>query len=155
MCAAPEGVDQPDADRLYRSLRDRDPAVRSEAATALAHLGDPRAVDALIQTLEDDVVGAGLSRSASTLAGLGPRVLSAVAPLLDSDEPSLRNQAMLVMREIAAERFNAGAKIGWPAELLRLMSAYEVDMARSERARLTRAVVFLLRDQRSAILAQT
>jgi HEAT repeat protein len=93
------------ADRLAAALHDPDEQVRSQAATALARVGDPRALQGLIDTLDDnyDLLQADLTLSAYTLSRAGPDALPALAPLLKDHRPSIRTQAIWIIRRIAAE----------------------------------------------------
>jgi HEAT repeat protein len=102
-------------------------------------------VPVLVEALHDRAEGV-RSQAASALVSIGPRALPAVAPLLNATEPSVRHEALRIFRTIAAERVDSGVSVGWPAELHRLISAYDDDMSRAERARLTRAVVSMVRE---------
>jgi HEAT repeat protein len=101
--------------------------------------GNTPALATLLQALHDtdDEVP---SSAARAIVEIGPRVLPAVAPLLNVGQWRVRAQAIWIARTLAADRVNGGVRVGWPAELHRLMAAYEDDMSSAERARLTRAV---------------
>jgi HEAT repeat protein len=86
------------------------------------------------------------SRAAHALVQMGPRVLPAVAPLLNANQAGVRAQATWIARKIADDRVEGGVRIGWPAELQRLMAAYDDTLSNRERARLTRAVLSLMRE---------
>jgi hypothetical protein len=88
------------------------------------------------------------SEAALELVRVGPPALPAVAPLLDSYQPGVRAQAVWIARTIAADEMANGQRGGWPVILQGLLAVYDDTMSRAERARLTRAVVSMLREHR-------
>ena len=86
------------------------------------------------------------STAARALVRIGPSVLPAVAPLLNASHPRVRTQAIWIARKIAADRVEGGVQVGWPAELQRLMAAFDDTLSNTERTRLTRAVVNMMRE---------
>ena len=86
------------------------------------------------------------SRAARALVRIGPSVLPSVAPLLNASHPRVRAQAIWIARKIAADRVKGGVRVGWAAELQRLMAAFDDSLSNTERTRLTRAVLSLTRE---------
>ncbi|HYR62861.1 MAG TPA: hypothetical protein VET24_09580, partial [Actinomycetota bacterium] len=74
------------------------------AAASLARLDDPRAVEALVRTLNDytDEAHSGMSLSAYALIGLGTRIAPVVVPLLASDDQITRTRAVAILRKLAS-----------------------------------------------------
>jgi HEAT repeat protein len=96
-------IAEPSCAELFAQLAgDPDGRVRAHAADGLARLGDPRAVDALVRTIDDrpDELHHPSSLSAATLIGMGPGVLARVAPLLSAPGEATRMRALFVIRAI-------------------------------------------------------
>jgi HEAT repeat protein len=106
-----EIADPETADRLAAATEDTDPGVRGHAARGLARLGDPRALDALVRTIDDlpDPLHHPFTGSVYSLIDLGAPALPAVAPLLESDDPTTRLRAFMVVQSVvsAAENWSA------------------------------------------------
>jgi len=80
-----------DINELLGGLRSEDATERRYAAEDLGGLNDPAAVQALVKTLEDPVVGVRGAAAESLLAIGGRQVCEKVIPLLDPGSTSLRN----------------------------------------------------------------
>lgn len=98
-------ADPTTADRLAGLLADADPLVRSHAAYGLYQMKDPRAVEALIQTIDDFPVPTMYPATQSTdaLRTLGAAVLPRVADLLTAPSADTRARARLVIVQIAGD----------------------------------------------------
>ncbi len=91
---------------LVRGLTDRNPTVRWESAKALTSLHDGSAAQALVQTLEDEVIGIRWL-AGEALIGLGH---TALQPLLQalmqrSDSVRLRQGAHHVLHELSDRNY--------------------------------------------------
>jgi HEAT repeat protein len=83
-------------------LDDSDAEVRAHAAMGLARIADPRAIDALVRTIDDapDVAHYPYTLSVYGLVDMGRRSLPTVAPLLKAADPNTRRRAFLVIRSV-------------------------------------------------------
>lgn len=97
-------ADPTTADRLAALLGDADPFVRSHAAYGLFQMNDPRALDALIATIDDfpSPMAHPATQSTSALRSMGAAVLPRVADLLSAPSAETRARARLVIVQIAA-----------------------------------------------------
>lgn len=98
-------ADPTTADRLAALLADADPFVRSHAAYGLYQMKDPRALEALIRTIDDLPVATMYPATQSTdaLRTLGAAVLPRVADLLTAPSADTRARARLVIVQIAGD----------------------------------------------------
>ena len=71
-------------------------------AAGLGRVGDPRAVEALVRTIDDrqDVLHYPYTSSVYGLIALGAPALPAVAPLLDASNPVTRQRAYAVLQSV-------------------------------------------------------
>ncbi len=111
------------AETFADALRDSNKQVRARAAQGLARIKDGRALDALVQTIDDfpDVLHSPFTLSAYELIDIGPIALPAVAPLLRSADPMTRAHAFVVVRSIVSQLPEAG---DWD-QLWRSLGCYE------------------------------
>jgi HEAT repeat protein len=96
--------DPASADALEQATHDSNGEVRSRAAVALHLLGDPRALAALVRTIDDypDILHNPYTASMYELTG-DPAVLPLIAPLLKAPQPVTRQRAFLVVKALAAK----------------------------------------------------
>jgi len=92
-----------DINELLGGLRSEDATERRYAAEDLGGLNDPAAVQALVKTLEDPVVGVREAAVESLIAIGGREVCEKVIPLLDSEDASLRNYALEILEDLGAD----------------------------------------------------
>lgn len=102
------------ADALNGLLDEQDERVRAFGALGLARIGDPRALAALIHTIDDfaDVLSAPYTLSTYALIDQGPAALTAVLPLLEAASPTTRTHAFVVLHDIVSAQPGWG---NWPA----------------------------------------
>jgi HEAT repeat protein len=106
------------ADRLAELLDDPDPFVRSHAAHGLHAMKDPRALEALIATIDDLPTPTMMNASQSTaaLVEIGEPALARVADLLTAPSPETRGRARLVILQVA-NRLPPAKAAAWRARL--------------------------------------
>jgi HEAT repeat protein len=99
------------ADALFAATRDSNGEVRARAATALHKLGDPRALTALVATLNDypDELHNPYTASMYPLMNGGPAVLPLVAPLLLAADLDSRERAFLIVRAVVSRHYKQEA----------------------------------------------
>lgn len=97
--------DPASADALERATHDSNGEVRARAATALHSLGDPRALAALVRTLDDypDILHNPYTASMYSLTTSGKAVLPLIAPLLKAPAATTRDRALLVIKAIVSK----------------------------------------------------
>jgi len=86
--------------QLREGLRAEQPNLRHAAAQSLGKLGDPLALSALVEALNDehDDVSEAIVGSLSRLGAAAPEAcLQAVLPLLEEDDPFIRSSAVTVL----------------------------------------------------------
>jgi len=96
--------DPASADALERATHDSNGEVRARAAVALHILGDPRALGALVRTLDDypDILHNPYTASMYALTTGDRAVLPLIAPLLKAPQPLTRERALLVIKAIVS-----------------------------------------------------
>lgn len=106
-------------DDLIAQLADPDGEVRSRAAQELAVRRDPRAVAALVQTLDDypDLEHAPWTLSTYILGNGGAEVLPAVSPRLGAPARITRARAFLVVLQVLERLRGTAAVAALVAEL--------------------------------------
>jgi len=94
------------AEAFKKGLRDEDERVRAYAATGLARIGDPDALAAAIQTLNDapDEAHLDMTPSVSALGGMGLSAVGALLNLLMDDDENSRLHAQRALEMIIAGR---------------------------------------------------
>lgn len=92
------------ADRFYQAVHDEDEAVRAWAANALVKLKDPRRVEALLDTFNDQAIDLPGPHTLSTAALVeeGPSVLVKIATMLADLNPFTREKAFWVIAGIVS-----------------------------------------------------
>jgi HEAT repeat protein len=92
------------ADRFYQAVCDKDEAVRAWAANALVKLKDPRRVEALLHTFNDQTIDlpGPHTLSSAALVEEGQPVLPHIAPLLGDANQFTRERAFWVIAGIVA-----------------------------------------------------
>jgi HEAT repeat protein len=105
MQALAEIADASCADRFYQAVHDKDEAVRAWAANALVRLRDPRRVEALLDTFNDQTIDlpGPHTFSSAALVEEGPSVLPHIAPLLANANLFTRERAFWVIAGIVAK----------------------------------------------------
>jgi len=95
---------------LLQQLESIDPQVRGTAALGLARLNDPRAPQALADTINDlpNLLHYPYTQAVQALIAMGDRALPVVAPLLQSPDPITRTRAWLVLRSVVQKRPGVG-----------------------------------------------
>jgi HEAT repeat protein len=87
---------------LFEASRGEDPRVRRYLALSLGEIRDPRAVDALMDALDDADLMTRIY-AAWALGAIGePRAASRLLPLLDNDDPDLRKVAAYALGALEA-----------------------------------------------------
>jgi hypothetical protein len=95
---------QDKAIQYIQELQDSDPHVRFDAAYALGNIGDPRAVEPLINSLKDSDPSVA-SMAASALADINdPRAVEPLIEVLQSADQDLRTAAINALSEIGDAR---------------------------------------------------
>lgn len=92
-------------------LQDTDPSVRREACEAIAEARDDRFISELVSALYDE--SAGVKEAAiAALTNIGGRDASdAVAPLLRSDDPVIRNMGIEILQIIGPDALDTISKL--------------------------------------------
>ncbi|HEV2915035.1 MAG TPA: HEAT repeat domain-containing protein [Pyrinomonadaceae bacterium] len=100
-----EIADPASAETFAQLLNDTNGEIRARGAQGLTRINDSRAIDALVRTINDleNLLHYPYTLSTYGLIQLGPPALSAVAPLLKSDDPVTRERAFLVIRSIVSQ----------------------------------------------------
>jgi HEAT repeat protein len=99
-------IADPSAEQAYAGLlEDPEPAVRARGAQGLAAIGSPRAIDALVRTMDDlpDLLHFPSTLAVQALIAQGRKAAVATAPLLQAPSPVTRERAILVLRSLAGE----------------------------------------------------
>src|SRR5919198_6603025 len=106
----------PDAQALRKALDDPDEQVRSEAAVALAELGEPEALDALIRTIDDapDPLHLDMTPSVRALGAYGRDAFPPLLDLLDAPEELTRLHAQRALELAVYRRHGFVAGQGFP-----------------------------------------
>lgn len=114
-----------DAEAFVHALRSPAPEVRARAAQGLTRIGDPRALDALIATLDDlpDVLHQPATMATHLLTGYGSAALPHVVPLLRAASLATRERAWLVVFGVVYRLPDVG---DWN-EIWRALGAYRPD----------------------------
>lgn len=97
-------------EKLIESLRDQDPAIRTESARRLGELKDSRTVAPLIAALKDEHPYV-RRRAAFSLGSM--QDIRAVEPLikvLDDEDPFVREYALKALEKISGQRFGTDSK---------------------------------------------
>ncbi len=79
---------------LLEALEDVDDATREEAAKALAELGDPKTIDALVSACSDDYWSVRAHAGCAVAKIGGPKALEALIGLFNDSIMEVRNQAV-------------------------------------------------------------
>ena len=84
--------------------------MRARAAQALASIGDPRALDALVATIDDYPDDHHPPHTVATyvLIARGRDSLAAIVPLLDAPDPATRQRAFVVLQALVSAMPEAG-----------------------------------------------
>jgi HEAT repeat protein len=129
--ALSEIADPGTADALAAATNDGNANVRAHAAAGLARIGDERAVEAMVRTIDDlpDLMHHPYTSSVYGLIDLGRPSLPAVAPLLSADDPMTRLRAFVVVRSVVSA-LEEGSD--WNA-LWDSLGRYDPDAERAER----------------------
>lgn len=124
-------ADRGSADALHRATQDSSGEVRARAATALHRLADPRALAALIATLDDypDVLHSPYTASMYPLMRSGKAVLPLLLPLLRANEAVTRKRALLILKAVVSQHY---APQDWDA-LWQKLGGYDAAAPQAER----------------------
>jgi hypothetical protein len=112
------------ADRFYQATLDKDEEVRAWAAHGLVKVDDPRRVEALLATFNDQTIDlpGPHTFSSAALVEQGPHVLPRVACLLADTNPFTRERAFWVIAGVVARM--PGYENQW-AELCKNLGDYD------------------------------
>jgi HEAT repeats len=120
------------ADIVYKYLDDKDEKVRAWSAVSLKRMNDPRALSALLKTIDDYPDEAHFDQTLSTYALIqwGEEVLPRVIDLLNAPNHSTRIHAFSIIKKIVFNLVKTNEK--WE-EVWRKNGSYEPKMAEFER----------------------
>jgi len=124
-------ADPATADALDLAGGDVDERVRANAAYGLFRMGDARALDALIATLDDfpDILRSPFTLAVDALVEVGQPALPRVVPLLDASDSQTRARAFLVLRSV----IEASSDVADFQALWRSLECYDPNGAEPQR----------------------